>query len=164
MNKVDAFWVFFKGALLRGKEGPPVLEQPARHLPRQVRGFVRPLVCPTPPTISSTYRGVSGGQLTQVDVYLVKCFYNSRFLTVKKVFRETFKKGPLNPFCQDGSGIISSRKGSAPGMRTMPCQPHMCWSGFLAPKGSNTPDDANSPKNICLQLLSSILYSAILRL
>ena len=33
---------FCKGALFRGKGGPPVLEKPARHLPRQGRGFVRP--------------------------------------------------------------------------------------------------------------------------
>ena len=35
---------FCKGALFRGKGGPPVLEKPARHLPRQGRGFVRPPV------------------------------------------------------------------------------------------------------------------------
>ena len=44
---------FCKGALFRGKGGPPVLEEPARHLPRQGRGFVRPPICPTPPAISS---------------------------------------------------------------------------------------------------------------
>ena len=55
---------FCVGALFRGKGGPPVLEKPARHLPRQGQGFVRPPVCPTPPTISSTYGGASGGQLT----------------------------------------------------------------------------------------------------
>ena len=55
---------FCKGALFRGKGGPPVLEKPAQHLPRQGRGFVRPPVCPTPPTISSSYGGPSGGQLT----------------------------------------------------------------------------------------------------
>ena len=38
---------FCKGALFRGKGGPPVLEKPAWHLPRQGRGFVRPPVCPT---------------------------------------------------------------------------------------------------------------------
>ena len=36
--------LFCKGALFRGKGGPPVLEKPARHLPRQGRGFVRPPV------------------------------------------------------------------------------------------------------------------------
>ena len=35
---------FCKGALFRGKGGPPVLEQPARHLPRQGRGLIRPPV------------------------------------------------------------------------------------------------------------------------
>ena len=49
--------VFCKGALFRGKGGPPVLEQPAQHLPRQGRGFVRPPICPTPPAISSSYGG-----------------------------------------------------------------------------------------------------------
>ena len=58
-------WLLFcKGALFRGKGGPPVLEKPARHLPRQGRGFVRPPVCPTPPAISSPYGRASGGQLT----------------------------------------------------------------------------------------------------
>ena len=51
---------FCIGALFRCKGGPPVLEEPAWHLPRQGQGFVRPLVCPTPPAI----RGASGGQLT----------------------------------------------------------------------------------------------------
>ena len=36
--------LFCKGALFRGKGGPPVLEKPARHLPHQGRGFVRPPV------------------------------------------------------------------------------------------------------------------------
>ena len=35
---------FCKGALFRGKGGPLVFEKPARHLPRQGRGFVRPPV------------------------------------------------------------------------------------------------------------------------
>ena len=56
-------YFFEKGTLFRGKGGPPVLEQPVWHLPRQGRRFVRPPVCPTPPTIGSTYRGASGGQV-----------------------------------------------------------------------------------------------------
>ena len=37
-------FLFCKGALFQGKGGPPVLEKPARHLPRQGRGFARPPV------------------------------------------------------------------------------------------------------------------------
>ena len=38
--RLSVQYIFFcKGALFRGKEGPPVLEKPARHLPRQGRGF-----------------------------------------------------------------------------------------------------------------------------
>ena len=37
-------YVFLQGALFRGKGSPPVLEEPARHRPRQGRGFVRPPV------------------------------------------------------------------------------------------------------------------------
>ena len=55
---------FDRGALFRGNRGPPVLKQPARHLSRQGRGFVRPPVCPTPAAFSSAYGGASGGQLT----------------------------------------------------------------------------------------------------
>ena len=75
------FFLFFvKGALFRGKEGPPVLEKPARHLPPQGRGFVRPPVCPTPPTI----RRASGGQLTdcwhQMSSYLCSIYSISLLL------------------------------------------------------------------------------------
>ena len=55
---------FVKGALFWGKGGPPVLEEPARHCPRQGRGFVGSPVCPTPPAISSACGWVPGGQLT----------------------------------------------------------------------------------------------------
>ena len=61
----SSHYIFFcKGALFRGKGGPPVLEKPAMHLPRQGRGFVRPPICPTPPAINSPYGRASGGQLT----------------------------------------------------------------------------------------------------
>ena len=60
LDLVDFFGFFVKGALFRCKGGPPVLEEPARHILHQGRGFVRPPVCPTPPAVRSAY----GGQLT----------------------------------------------------------------------------------------------------
>ena len=61
-NKFFSSSFFVKGDLFQDKGGPPVLDKPARHLPRQGRGFVRPPVCPTPPALSSFYGGASGGQ------------------------------------------------------------------------------------------------------
>ena len=64
--------VFFcKGALFQGKGGPPVLEQPVRHLPRLGRGFVRPPICPTPPAISSSYGGSVRGSKNRTCQTLV---------------------------------------------------------------------------------------------
>ena len=59
---VISFTFFVKGALFWGEGGPPVLKQPARHLPRLGRGFVSPPVCPTSPAFSSAYGGASGDQ------------------------------------------------------------------------------------------------------
>ena len=72
--RVASTLIFFvKGALFRGKGGPPVLEEPARHRPRQGQGFVRPPVCPTPPPISSTYGRASGSQLTDCWHQISSC-------------------------------------------------------------------------------------------
>ena len=43
-------------------------------------GFVRPPVCPTPPTISSSYGGASGGQLTDCWHQMSSCVQYILFL------------------------------------------------------------------------------------
>ena len=70
---------FVKGALFWGKGDPPVLEEPARHFPHQGRGFVTPPVCPTSPTIHSSYGEASGGQLTN-------CLHQMKSRDITNVF------------------------------------------------------------------------------
>ena len=55
-NMTD-YAIFWNGALFRGRGGPRVFEKPARHLPRQGRGFVRPPMCPMLPTGCSRPEG-----------------------------------------------------------------------------------------------------------
>ena len=85
---------FCKGALFRGMGGPPVLEKLARHLPRQGRGFVRPPICPTPPIISSSYGGASGGPLTdcwhQMNSYLQYILFPLEMSFVLLIFQTHF--------------------------------------------------------------------------
>ena len=50
---------FVKGALFRVKGSSPILEEPARHRPRQGRGFVRP------PVSRSVFIGVQ--KFSQLD-------------------------------------------------------------------------------------------------
>ena len=114
MQPLPCLAFFCKGALFRGKGGSPVLEKPARHLPRQGQGFVRPPVCPTPPAISSSYGGASGGQLTdcwhQMSNY-VQCILFLCCCIVSYVINEWISGCCINLFMSlteqvmSGSGI-----------------------------------------------------------